>query len=106
MDDTPPGMPSYSYMVQYLLKTYALDEELARACMTVTTAKKLDGEDERAFGCRLQRAATRAGNVVNKTDLKTMYVEGLPPFVQAGLRMHLTHSLSFEEVQRVTVRGP
>jgi hypothetical protein len=88
-------------MMQYLLETYALDDELARAYMTLTTARQLDGEDERAFGRRLQRAAIRAGNVVDKTNLKTIYVEGLPPFVQAGLRMHLTPSLSFEEVQRL-----
>jgi hypothetical protein len=83
------------------LETYALDDELAHAYMTVTTARQLDGEDERAFGRRLQRAAIRAGNVVDKTNLKTIYVEGLPLFVQAGFRMHLTPSLSFEEVQRL-----
>jgi hypothetical protein len=101
LDETPSGMPYYPYMVQYLLETYAIDDELARAYMTVTTARQMDGEDERAFGRRLQRAAIRAGNVVDKTNLKTIFVEGLPPFVQAGLRMHLTPSLSFEEVQRL-----
>ena len=88
-------------MVQYLLERCALDDELAKAYLTVSTAKQLEGEDERAFGRRLQRAAIRAGNVVNKRDLKTIYVEGLPPFVQAGLRMHLKPDLTFEEVQRL-----
>ena len=101
MDDVPSGIPLYPYMVQYLLETYALDDELAKAYLTVSTAKQLEGEDERAFGRRLQRAAIRAGNVVNKRDLKTIYVEGLPPFVQAGLRMHLKPDLTFEEVQRL-----
>ena len=101
MDETPVGMMIYPYMVQYLLETYALDDELAKAYLTVSTAKQLDGEDERAFGRRLQRAAIRAGNVINKRDLKTIYVEGLPPFVQAGLRMHLKPELTFEEVIRL-----
>ena len=101
MDDVQSGIPLYPYMVQYLLETYALDDELAKAYLTVSTAKQLEGEDERAFGRRLQRAAIRAGNVVNKRDLKTIYVEGLPPFVQAGLRMHLKPDLTFEEVQRL-----
>jgi hypothetical protein len=89
MDETPSGMLQYPNMVQYLLETYALDYELAEAYVTVSTAKQLEGEDERAFGRRLQRAAIRAGNVVNKRYLKTIYEEGLPPFVKAGLRMHI-----------------
>jgi hypothetical protein len=68
-------MLQYPYMVQYLLETYALDDELAKAYITVSTERQLEGEDERAFGRRLQRVAIRAGNVVNKRDLKTIYVE-------------------------------
>jgi hypothetical protein len=101
MDGTPAGMLIYPYMVQYLLETYALDDELAKSYITVSTARQLEGEDERAFGRRLQRAAIRAGNFIDKRDLKTIYVEGLPPFVQAGLRMHLKPELNFEEVQRL-----
>jgi hypothetical protein len=101
MDEAPSGMPKYPFMVQWLLETYALDDDLAKAYMAATTAKMLDGEDERAFGRRLHRAAIRAGNVIDKTNLKTIYVEGLPPFIQAGLRMHLTPDMSFEKVQRL-----
>jgi hypothetical protein len=43
----------------------------------------------------------RAGNVIGKQDLTTIYVEGLPTFVQAGLRMHLTPGMTFETVQRL-----
>jgi hypothetical protein len=101
LDEVPPGMPAYPYMVQYLLETYALDDELAKAYMAVTTAKQAEGEGERAFGRRLHRLAIKAGNVVAKRDLKTIYVEGLPPFVQSGLRMHLTPDMTFEHVQRL-----
>jgi hypothetical protein len=101
MDEAPLGMKLYPYMVQYLLATYALDDELARAYTTVTTARQAEGEDERSFARRLQRAAIRAGNVVNKTNLKTIYVEGLSPYVQTGLRMHLKPGHTFEEVQRL-----
>jgi hypothetical protein len=31
----------------------------------------------------------------------TIYVEGLPTFVQAGLRMHLTSGMKFETVHRL-----
>jgi hypothetical protein len=101
MDETPLGMPKFPFMVQWLLETYALDDDLAKAYMAATTARMLEGEDERAFGRRLHRAAIRAGNVIDKSNLKTIYVEGLPPFVQAGLRMHLTPDMSFEKVQRL-----
>jgi hypothetical protein len=53
MDETPSGMLQYPYMVQYLLETYALDYELAKSYVTVSTARQLEGEDERAFGRRL-----------------------------------------------------
>jgi hypothetical protein len=46
IDETPPGMLQYPYMVRYLLETYALDDELAKAYVTVSTAKQLEVEDE------------------------------------------------------------
>jgi hypothetical protein len=49
MDETTSRMLQYPYMVQYLLDTYALDDELAKVYVTVSTAKQLEGEDERAF---------------------------------------------------------
>jgi hypothetical protein len=43
LDEVPPGMPAYPYIVQYLLETYALDDELAKAYMAVTTTKQAEG---------------------------------------------------------------
>ena len=100
LDEAPLSFPTYPYMVQYLLETYAVDDELARAYMAVTTAKQAENEGERAFGRRLHRLAIKAGNVVDKRDLTTIYVEGLLQFVQSGLRMQLTPGMSFETVQR------
>jgi hypothetical protein len=34
-------------------------------------------------------------------DLKTIYVEGLPLYVQAGLPLHVTPGTSFDQVQRM-----
>jgi hypothetical protein len=34
-------------------------------------------------------------------NLKTNYVEGIPPYVQAGLRLHVTPGMSFDQVQRM-----
>jgi hypothetical protein len=87
-------------MVQYLLETYAVDDELSRAYMAVTTAKNAENEGEKSFGRQLHCLATRAVNFVEKRDLTTIYVEGLLPFVQSGLRMHLNPGMSFETVQR------
>jgi hypothetical protein len=50
MDEVPSGMPKYPFMVQWLLETYALEDDLAKVYMAATTAKMLEGEDERAFG--------------------------------------------------------
>jgi hypothetical protein len=62
IDEAPSGMPKYPFMVQWLLETYALDDDLSKAYMAATTATMLDGKDESAFGRRLHQAAIRAGN--------------------------------------------
>jgi hypothetical protein len=101
LDEAPPVFPTYSYMIQYLLETYALDDELAQAYIAVTTTKQAEKETEKAFGRRLHRLAIRAGNVIDKQDLTIIYVEGLPTFFQAGLHMHLTPGMTFDTVQRL-----
>jgi hypothetical protein len=101
LDEDPLVFPTYPFMIQYLLETYALDDEPDQAYMAFTTANQAEKETENAFGRRLHRLAIRAGNVINKQDLTTIYVEGLPTFVQAGLRMHLTPGMTFETVQRL-----
>jgi hypothetical protein len=68
--------------------------------MAVTTAKQAENKGERTFGRRLHRLAIKAGNVVNKCNLTTIYVEGLLLLVQSGLRMHLNPCMSFETAQR------
>jgi hypothetical protein len=68
--------------------------------MAVTTSKQAENEGKKSFGRRLHRLAIKAGNVVDKRDLTTIYVEMLVPFVQSGLRMHLNPGMSFEIVQR------
>jgi hypothetical protein len=101
LGDVPVKMPKYPFMVQYLLETYAVDEELAKAYYAAASARQIEGEDEKTFGRRLQRAAILAGNVIDQMNLKTIYVEGLPPYVQAGLRLHVTPGMSFDQVQRM-----
>ena len=101
LGDVPAKMPKYPFMVQYLLETYAVDEELAKAYYAAASARQIEGEDEKTFGRRLQKAAILAGNVIDQMNLKTIYVEGLPPYVQAGLRLHVTPGMSFDQVQRM-----
>jgi hypothetical protein len=81
LDEAPRVFRTYPYMIQYLLETYVVDDELAQAYIAVTTAKQTEKETEKAFGRRLHRLAIRAGNVIDKQDLTTIYVEGLPKFV-------------------------
>jgi hypothetical protein len=78
--DVPATMPKYSFMVQYLLETYSVDEELAKAYYAAASARQIQGEDEKTFGRRLQRAAILAGNVIDKLNLRTIYIEGLLPY--------------------------
>jgi hypothetical protein len=51
-----------------------------------------------SFGRRLHRLAIKAGNVVDKRHLTTIYVEGLLSFLPSGLRMHPNPGMSFETV--------
>jgi hypothetical protein len=44
LDEAPLVFPTYPYMVQYLLETYALDDELAQAYIAVATAKQAEKE--------------------------------------------------------------
>jgi hypothetical protein len=101
LGDVPETMPKDPFMVQYLLETYAVDEELAKAYHAAASARKTEGEDEKTFGRRLQRAAILAGNVIDQMNLKTIYIERLPPYAQAGLRLHATPVMSFDQVQRM-----
>jgi hypothetical protein len=48
-----------------------------------------------------KRAAILSGNAIDQMNLKTIYVEGLPPYVQAGLRLHVIPGMSFDQVQRM-----
>jgi hypothetical protein len=34
-------------------------------------------------------------------NLTTIYIEGLPPYVHAGFRLHVTQGMSFDQVQRM-----
>ena len=90
LGDVPAKMPKYPFMVHYILDTFAVDEELAKAYYAVASARQIEGENEKTFGRRLQKAAILAGNVIDQMNLKTIYVEGLPPYVQSGLRLHVT----------------
>jgi hypothetical protein len=67
----------------------------------VTQCKALEGEFEQAFGRRLCKAAIRAGNVVSMEDLTTLFTEGLPSWVQTGIRNLVTPGLSYDRVVRL-----
>jgi hypothetical protein len=99
--EIPVGAAIYPHMVQYLLATYARDDELSKAYHAVTSAKQATGEDEQSFARRLQSAAMIAGSVVDKANLKTIFVEGLQPHLQSDVRLHVKPAMTFEEVKHV-----
>jgi hypothetical protein len=69
--------------------------------MAATGACLLEGETEKSFGHRLYKLAIRAGNVIPKDDLRAIFIEGLPPLVRSGLRLHITPATSFEMTMRL-----
>jgi hypothetical protein len=91
LGNVPVSMPKYPFMVQYLLETDAVDEELAKAFYAAAYARQIEGEDE------------LAGNVIDQMNLNTIYTEDLPPYVQAGLCLHVTPGTSFDQVQRMAL---
>jgi hypothetical protein len=101
LKEVPASKPLYPYMVQYLLETYASDDELAKAYHMAVTARQREGEDERAFALRLRQIAASAGNVFDEATLKSIYVDGLAEYVQESLRVHLTPEMPFSKVQKV-----
>jgi hypothetical protein len=74
LGDVPATMPKNPFMVQYLLETYAVNEELAKAYHAAASARKVEGKDEKTFGRRLQRSATLEGNAIDQMNLKTIYI--------------------------------
>jgi hypothetical protein len=44
LGDVPVSTPKYPFMVQYLLETYAVDEELEKGYYAAASARKIDGE--------------------------------------------------------------
>ena len=101
LKEVPASKPLYPYMVQYLLETYASDDELAKAYHMAVTARQRENEDERAFALRLRQIAASAGNVFDEATLKSIFVDGLAEYVQDSLRVHVTPEMPFSKVQRV-----
>ena len=101
MGRAPPEVDIYPYMIQFLLSRFAVDEVLVEAYLGVTQCKALEGEPEQAYGRRLYKAAIRAGNVVSMEDLATLFTEGLPSWVQTGIRDLVTPGLSYDRVVRL-----
>jgi hypothetical protein len=46
LDEAPLCFPTYPYVLQYLIETYTVGDELSRAYMEVTTAKQAENEGE------------------------------------------------------------
>jgi hypothetical protein len=83
-------------MIQYLLATYARDDELAKAYHAVSSVKQAAGEDEKVFARRLQLAAILVVSVVDKSNLKSIYVQGLHPHLQSDFRLNITSKMTLE----------
>jgi hypothetical protein len=99
--EVPYWAALYPHMFQYLLAAFARDDELAKAYHAVSSSKQAAGEEEKAIARRLQSAAILASSVVDKSNLKSIYVKGLHPHLQSDVRLHITSKMTLEEVMHV-----
>jgi hypothetical protein len=81
----PLGAAIYTHIIQFILATYARDDELSKAYQAVTSPRHATGEDEQSFSRRLQSATMFMRSVVYKENLKAILFEGLQPHLQSDI---------------------
>jgi hypothetical protein len=93
------SIPEYPAAVQWLLKSYATEAVITKACDRVNQAKKHQNEDEREFFERLGSYAADAGSVFPERQLIAANLSGLSDYVSATLRGRITPRIEFPKVQ-------
>ncbi len=67
----------YPRMVNWLLKTYADDNELRKVYQKIQNIGKSEEEDEKELAARLRKKVSLMGNVSSERALIAVYVDGL-----------------------------
>ena len=80
---------SYKEAVNFFLKTYATDEEIALAYNEVTSFHQSTNMSETEFSQKLWSRALRCGTVFSDRRMKSLFTEGLLPSTRAQVRNYL-----------------
>ena len=90
------GVHGWPEAVQYLLRSYATNENIQGAVHALKLINQRDGESELDYSSRLSRAERRCGNPHFPRDRMTHFIDGLDPAIKP-----LVHSYR-EERPRAT----
>lgn len=82
-------LKTYPEVVNYLLKAYATDEEIATAYAEVISCKQETNKTETEFAEQGRTKARRCGLDFSERRLKSIFVDRLLPGIQATVRNHL-----------------
>jgi hypothetical protein len=82
---------SYCGAVQFLLTTYAAEEEVNGECRKIFVKQQKSGENEREFGIRIQAQAGRLVQAFTEDNLMTGYLNGVPENARTYVSEYGTH---------------
>ena len=88
-DEETDVLKMYLEVVNYLLETYATDEEIAMAYAEVISCKQETDKTEAEFVEHVRAKARRFVSVFFERRLKSIFVDGLLPGIQATVRNRL-----------------
>ena len=83
----------YPRMVNWLLKTYADDDELRKAYQEIQNIRQSEEEDEKELATRLRKKVSLMGNVFSERALMAIYVD--------GLRSEVHHAVTSQRWQKM-----
>lgn len=81
-------LTTYCQVVNYLLVTYATDDEIAKAEAGIMQFKKPERMSATLFSELLWEKALRCGRVYNDARLKALFIEGLHTSIRLSMRLY------------------
>jgi hypothetical protein len=99
MKHIPASMPKFSAAVQWLLQSFATKAVIVESYQKLFTAPRMAGEDEKQYTNRLNQYAAEAGSYFTEDAFIAAFVDGLRPYVRNTVRVQVTPTMMFAEVQ-------
>jgi hypothetical protein len=93
-----PSSNSYCGAVQFLLSTYAAEEEVSGECRKIFLMQQRSGENERDFGIRIQAQAGRLGQAFSEENLVTAYLNGVPENIRTYVSSATPNAVTFAQI--------